>query len=57
MGAIIIASQAVRKGGTIQLVGVYGMRYNAFFARGSFFTEYHPEDGSGSDAPLHPRVV
>ncbi|WP_139491223.1 zinc-dependent alcohol dehydrogenase [Brevibacillus dissolubilis] len=30
MGAIVIASQAVRKGGTIQLVGVYGARYNAF---------------------------
>jgi S-(hydroxymethyl)glutathione dehydrogenase/alcohol dehydrogenase len=30
MGAIQIASQAVRKSGTIQLVGVYGMRYNAF---------------------------
>jgi len=30
MGAIKIASQAVRKGGTIQLVGVYGSRYNGF---------------------------
>jgi S-(hydroxymethyl)glutathione dehydrogenase/alcohol dehydrogenase len=30
MGAIVIASQAVRKGGTIQLVGIYGTRYNAF---------------------------
>ncbi|RXT04913.1 zinc-dependent alcohol dehydrogenase [Ammoniphilus sp. CFH 90114] len=30
MGAIVIASQCVRKGGTIQLVGVYGLRYNAF---------------------------
>jgi S-(hydroxymethyl)glutathione dehydrogenase / alcohol dehydrogenase len=30
MGAIVIASQAVRKCGTIQLTGVYGMRYNAF---------------------------
>lgn len=30
MGALQIASQAVRKGGTIMLVGVYGMRYNAF---------------------------
>lgn len=30
MGAITIAAQAVRKGGTIQLIGVYGMRYNAF---------------------------
>ncbi|MTV50168.1 alcohol dehydrogenase catalytic domain-containing protein [Heliobacillus mobilis] len=30
LGAINIAAQAVRKGGTIQLVGVYGMRYNAF---------------------------
>ncbi|MGJ7921128.1 zinc-dependent alcohol dehydrogenase [Neobacillus sp. LXY-4] len=30
MGAIVIASQAVRKAGTIQLTGVYGGRYNAF---------------------------
>ncbi|WP_017755512.1 zinc-dependent alcohol dehydrogenase [Calidifontibacillus oryziterrae] len=30
MGAIVIAAQAVRKGGTIQITGVYGSRYNAF---------------------------
>jgi S-(hydroxymethyl)glutathione dehydrogenase / alcohol dehydrogenase len=30
MGAIVIASQVVRKGGTIQITGVYGGRYNAF---------------------------
>ncbi|WP_042353788.1 zinc-dependent alcohol dehydrogenase [Bacillus rubiinfantis] len=30
MGAIVIASQCVRKGGTIQITGVYGGRYNAF---------------------------
>lgn len=30
MGAVVTASQAVRKGGTIQITGVYGMRYNAF---------------------------
>ncbi|TCN27204.1 zinc-dependent alcohol dehydrogenase [Mesobacillus foraminis] len=30
MGAIVMASQAVRKGGTIQVTGVYGGRYNAF---------------------------
>jgi S-(hydroxymethyl)glutathione dehydrogenase/alcohol dehydrogenase len=30
MGALVIASQAVRKGGTIQVTGVYGSRYNAF---------------------------
>ncbi|MCI3919535.1 glutathione-dependent formaldehyde dehydrogenase [Paenibacillus sp. TRM 82003] len=30
LGPILIASQCVRKGGTIQLVGVYGLRYNAF---------------------------
>ncbi|USG67464.1 glutathione-dependent formaldehyde dehydrogenase [Brevibacillus ruminantium] len=30
MGGIVIASQAVRKGGTIQITGVYGGRYNAF---------------------------
>lgn len=30
MGGIVIASQAVRKGGTIQITGVYSGRYNAF---------------------------
>jgi len=30
MGGIVIATQAVRKGGTIQLTGVYGGRLNAF---------------------------
>jgi S-(hydroxymethyl)glutathione dehydrogenase / alcohol dehydrogenase len=30
LSAIVIASQAVRKGGTIQITGVYGGRYNAF---------------------------
>ncbi|MBJ7896238.1 zinc-dependent alcohol dehydrogenase [Bacillus atrophaeus] len=30
MGALVMASQAVRKCGTIQVTGAYGMRYNAF---------------------------
>lgn len=30
MSAIVTATQAVRKGGTIQITGAYGMRYNAF---------------------------
>jgi len=30
LSAIVIASQAVRKGGTIQVTGAYGGRYNAF---------------------------
>ncbi|MFB5679019.1 zinc-dependent alcohol dehydrogenase [Paenibacillus terreus] len=30
MGALVAAAQAVRKGGTIQITGVYGTRYNAF---------------------------
>lgn len=30
LGGFIIASQAVRKGGMIQITGVYGGRYNAF---------------------------
>lgn len=30
MGALVIATQAVRKGGTIQITGAYGARYNAF---------------------------
>lgn len=36
MGAIVLASQCVRKGGTVQLVGVYGARYNQF-PLGDFF--------------------
>ncbi|CAM3779658.1 zinc-dependent alcohol dehydrogenase [Marinicrinis lubricantis] len=30
MGALVAATQAVRKGGMIQVTGVYGARYNAF---------------------------
>lgn len=30
MGGLVIASQAVRKAGTIQITGVYGGRYNGF---------------------------
>ncbi|AWB46563.1 glutathione-dependent formaldehyde dehydrogenase [Paenibacillus sp. CAA11] len=30
MSPVVIASQAVRKGGTIQITGVYGGRYNGF---------------------------
>lgn len=30
MGALVTATQAVRKGGTIQITGVYGARYNGF---------------------------
>jgi len=30
LGGFVIASQAVRKGGTIQITGVYGGRYNGF---------------------------
>jgi S-(hydroxymethyl)glutathione dehydrogenase/alcohol dehydrogenase len=37
MGAITIASQCVRKCGTVQLIGVYGLRYNAF-PLGDFFS-------------------
>ncbi len=37
MGAIEIAAQAVRKGGMVQLTGVYGLRYNAF-PLGDFFS-------------------
>jgi len=37
LGAINTATQAVRKGGTVQLVGVYGLRYHSF-PLGDFFT-------------------
>lgn len=37
MGAIQIAAQAVKKTGTVQMIGVYGTRYNAF-PLGDFFS-------------------
>lgn len=36
--AIEIATQAVRKGGTVSMVGVYGARYN-MFPLGDFLQE------------------
>lgn len=36
MGAIVMAGQCIRKGGTVQLTGVYGTRYNQF-PLGDFF--------------------
>jgi S-(hydroxymethyl)glutathione dehydrogenase / alcohol dehydrogenase len=36
MGALVMASQAVRKGGNVQVTGVYASRYNAF-PFGDFF--------------------
>jgi len=30
MGSLVMATQAVKKGGTIQITGAYGARYNAF---------------------------
>ncbi|GEN45462.1 hypothetical protein AHA02nite_12380 [Alkalibacillus haloalkaliphilus] len=36
MGALVMASQAVRKGGNVQVTGVYGSRYNGF-PFGDFF--------------------
>lgn len=37
MGAIQLASQCVRKGGTVSILGVYGTRYN-MFPLGDFFS-------------------
>lgn len=36
MGALVMASQAVRKGGNVQVTGIYAARYNAF-PFGDFF--------------------
>lgn len=44
--AIEIATQAVRKGGTVVLVGVYGARYNMFPLGDFFCKEYYSENGS-----------
>ncbi len=56
MGAIVTASQAVRKCGTIQLTGVYGMRYNAFPLGDIFQRNVQLKMGQAHVIPIMPKL-
>lgn len=56
MGAIVMAAQAVRKCGTIQLTGVYGMRYNAFPLGDLFARNITLKMGQAPVIPLMPAM-
>ncbi|MDQ0229280.1 zinc-dependent alcohol dehydrogenase [Metabacillus malikii] len=56
MGAIVTASQAVKKCGTIQLTGVYGMRYNAFPLGDIFQRNVQMKMGQAHVIPLIPKL-
>jgi len=56
MGAIVIAAQAVRKCGTIQLTGGYGARYNAFPLGDLFNRNITIKTGQAPVIPIMPKV-
>jgi S-(hydroxymethyl)glutathione dehydrogenase/alcohol dehydrogenase len=56
MGAVVMATQAVRKGGTIQITGVYGMRYNAFPLGDIFQRNVNIRSGQAPVIPYMPYL-
>lgn len=56
MGAIVMAAQAVRKCGTIQLTGIYGSRYNAFPLGDIFQRNINVKMGQAHVIPLIPQL-
>lgn len=56
MGAIVTAAQAVRKCGTIQLTGIYGMRYNAFPLGDIFQRNVELKMGQAHVIPIIPKL-
>ncbi|GAA0314808.1 zinc-dependent alcohol dehydrogenase [Bacillus carboniphilus] len=56
MGAIVMAAQAVRKCGTVQLTGIYGMRYNAFPLGDFFQRNIQLKMGQAHVIPLIPQL-
>lgn len=56
MGAIVTAAQAVRKCGTIQLTGIYGMRYNAFPLGDIFQRNVQLKMGQAHVIPIIPKL-
>ncbi|MCX8132242.1 MAG: glutathione-dependent formaldehyde dehydrogenase [Clostridia bacterium] len=56
MGALVTATQAVRKGGTIQVTGAYGARYNAFPLGDIFNRNIDLRTGQAPVIPYMPRL-
>jgi S-(hydroxymethyl)glutathione dehydrogenase/alcohol dehydrogenase len=56
MGALTIATQAVKKGGTIQVTGVYGGRYNAFPLGDIFNRNVNLRTGQAPVIPYMPTL-
>lgn len=56
MGGIVIASQAVRKAGTIQITGVYGGRYNGFPLGDLFQRNVDLRMGQAPVIPIMPHL-
>jgi S-(hydroxymethyl)glutathione dehydrogenase / alcohol dehydrogenase len=56
MGAIVIATQAVRKCGTIQITGGYGARYNAFPLGDLFNRNITVKTGQAPVIPIMSKV-
>ena len=56
LGAFVMAAQAVRKGGMIQVTGVYGGRYNAFPFGDIFSRNINIRTGQAPVIPYMPRL-
>ena len=56
MGALVMATQAVRKCGTIQITGVYGGRYNAFPLGDIFQRNVEIKSGQAPVIPYMPYL-
>lgn len=56
LGAVVIATQAVRKGGTIQITGAYGARYNAFPLGDIFNRNINVRTGQAPVIPYIPKL-
>lgn len=56
LGPLVIATQAVRKGGTIQITGAYGARYNAFPLGDIFQRNVNIRSGQAPIIPYMPLM-
>lgn len=56
LGPVVIATQAVRKGGTIQITGVYGGMYNAFPLGDIFQRNVNIRSGQAPVIPYMPQM-
>jgi S-(hydroxymethyl)glutathione dehydrogenase / alcohol dehydrogenase len=56
MGSVVMATQAVRKGGTIQITGAYGSRYNAFPLGDIFNRNVNLRTGQAPVIPIMPHL-